>query len=269
MKSEGETAKAKLVVGDPTYFREKASVRAVSSLPRLAPNRSCRRAMLYVRATVAPCVHTLPTGAHPADPAMPPAPNCVQVRKTARVVRAMCVLSHPIPSTNDSSSVQMILPQKQLNRRHGARAAALCCRCCCCAGGVLECREQPGEACLNGYAAPSLVWSRSNTVSFSPPSLAPPSNSQLTADIYVFCCSTSHNVAPRDKWLAFVSTTVETSDPQSELAPGLQLLGKIDEKFVEVRGAGWQTKFRNSAGLQGVHHAGAGRQRSEDGRGCP
>ena len=41
-----------------------------------------------------------------------------------------------------------------------------------------------------------------------------------TADIYVFCCSYTHNVAPRDKWIAFVSTTVETSDPQSELAPG-------------------------------------------------
>ncbi|PRW44504.1 Rab GDP dissociation inhibitor [Chlorella sorokiniana] len=114
--SEGETAKAKFVVGDPTYFREK-------------------------------------------------------VRKSSRVVRAMCILSHPIPSTNDSHSVQIILPQKQLNRRH---------------------------------------------------------------DIYVFCCSYTHNVAPRDKWIAFVSTTVETSDPQSELAPGLQLLGKIDEKFVEV-----------------------------------
>lgn len=45
----------------------------------------------------------------------------LQVRKTGRVVRAMCILSHPIPSTNDSHSVQIILPQKQLNRRHGGR----------------------------------------------------------------------------------------------------------------------------------------------------
>lgn len=36
----------------------------------------------------------------------------------------MCIMSHPIPSTNDSHSVQIILPQKQLNRRHGAPAAA-------------------------------------------------------------------------------------------------------------------------------------------------
>lgn len=40
------------------------------------------------------------------------------------------------------------------------------------------------------------------------------------SDIYVFCCSYSHHVAPKDKWLAFVSTTVETTDPTAELAAG-------------------------------------------------
>ena len=40
------------------------------------------------------------------------------------------------------------------------------------------------------------------------------------SDIYVFACSASHNVVPKDKWLAFVSTTVETSNPEAELAPG-------------------------------------------------
>ena len=40
------------------------------------------------------------------------------------------------------------------------------------------------------------------------------------SDVYVFCCSYSHNVAPRDKWIAFVSTTVETSNPDAELASG-------------------------------------------------
>jgi Rab GDP dissociation inhibitor len=54
--SEGETAKAKLVVGDPTYF----------------PGR---------------------------------------VLKTSQVVRAMCVMSHPIPNTNDSHSVQVRGPR--------------------------------------------------------------------------------------------------------------------------------------------------------------
>ena len=83
----------------------------------------------------------------------------------------MCILSHPIPGTGDIHSAQIILPQKQVNRR---------------------------------------------------------------SDIYVFSCSYSHNVAPKDKWIAFVSTTVETSNPVAELAPGLALLGHVDEKFVEV-----------------------------------
>jgi Rab GDP dissociation inhibitor len=52
--------------------------------------------------------------------------------------------------------------------------------------------------------------------------------------MYVFCCSYAHNVAPNGKWLAFVSTTVETSNPEAELAPGLALLGPVDEKFVTV-----------------------------------
>jgi Rab GDP dissociation inhibitor len=54
------------------------------------------------------------------------------------------------------------------------------------------------------------------------------------SDVYVFCCSYTHNVAPKDKWIAFVSTTVETSTPHAELAPGLALLGHVDKKFVEV-----------------------------------
>jgi Rab GDP dissociation inhibitor len=55
------------------------------------------------------------------------------------------------------------------------------------------------------------------------------------SDMYVFCSSYAHNVCASGKWLAFVSTTVETSNPEAELAPGLALLGPIDEKFVEVR----------------------------------
>ena len=52
---------------------------------------------------------------------------------------------------------------------------------------------------------------------------------------YVFCCSSAHNVAPTGKYIAFVSTNVETANPEAELAPGLALLGPIDEKFIEVK----------------------------------
>ncbi|EFJ09736.1 hypothetical protein SELMODRAFT_159958 [Selaginella moellendorffii] len=114
--SEGETARTKKVVCDPSYARNK-------------------------------------------------------VRKVGKVVRAICIMSHPIPNTNDSSSVQVILPQKQLGRR---------------------------------------------------------------SDMYVFCCSYSHNVAPKGKFIAFVSTEVETSEPEKELQPGLSLLGPVDEMFIDV-----------------------------------
>ena len=42
------------------------------------------------------------------------------------------------------------------------------------------------------------------------------------SDIYVFCCSAAHDVVAKDKWIAFVSTTVETANPEAELLPGRQ-----------------------------------------------
>ncbi len=77
--------------------------------------------------------------------------------KVGKVVRAIAILSHPIPGTDNSQSAQIILPQKQIGRKN---------------------------------------------------------------DMYVSCCSSAHNVCARDKWLAFVSTTVETANPEAELAAG-------------------------------------------------
>ena len=42
-----------------------------------------------------------------------------KVRENGKVIRAICILDHPIPSTNESTSCQIILPQKQLGRRYG------------------------------------------------------------------------------------------------------------------------------------------------------
>lgn len=36
-----------------------------------------------------------------------------------KVVRAICILKHPIPGTDDSDSVQLIIPQNQVGRKHG------------------------------------------------------------------------------------------------------------------------------------------------------
>ncbi|KAE9620096.1 putative GDP dissociation inhibitor, FAD/NAD(P)-binding domain-containing protein [Lupinus albus] len=93
-----------------------------------------------------------------------------KVKKVGKVNRAICIMSHPIPNTHDSPSVQVILPQKQLGRK---------------------------------------------------------------SDMYLFCCSYSHNVAPKGKYIAFVTTEAETDNPQEELKPGIDLLGPVDEIFFD------------------------------------
>ena len=93
------------------------------------------------------------------------------VEKAGKVVRALCILSHPLADTKDAESCQIILPQNQVGRKH---------------------------------------------------------------DIYVACVSFAHNVAPKGKYIAIVSSQVETDDPEFELKAGLDLLGKIDEKFASV-----------------------------------
>ncbi|KAJ3188512.1 Rab GDP dissociation inhibitor alpha [Irineochytrium annulatum] len=68
--SEGETAKAKWVIGDPSYFPTK-------------------------------------------------------VKKVGQVVRAICLLNHPIPNTGDADSLQIILPQNQVGRKQDIYIAAI------------------------------------------------------------------------------------------------------------------------------------------------
>lgn len=47
-----------------------------------------------------------------------------RVRKIGRVVRAICLLNHPVKNTHDASSCQIILPQSQLNRKSGQRMSS-------------------------------------------------------------------------------------------------------------------------------------------------
>ncbi|KAL2936761.1 hypothetical protein RDABS01_020210 [Bienertia sinuspersici] len=93
------------------------------------------------------------------------------VHKVGRVTRAICIMSHPIPDTKESHSVQVILPQKQLGRK---------------------------------------------------------------SDMYLFCCSYTHNVAAKGKHIAFVTTEAETDNPEAELKPGIDLLGPVDEIFYDT-----------------------------------
>ena len=53
-------------------------------------------------------------------------------------------------------------------------------------------------------------------------------------DIYVCVVSHAHNVAAPGKYIAIVSTTVETNEPLREIEPGLQILGRILERLVSL-----------------------------------
>lgn len=106
----------------------------------------------------------------------------------------ICILNHPIKSTNDANSCQIIIPQNQVNRNSGGRG--------------------PGGA---------------------PPPPPPPrcvfqSCALFSPDIYVCMISYAHNVAAQGKYIAIVSTTVETGEPEAEIQPALELLEPIDQK---------------------------------------
>ena len=49
-------------------------------------------------------------------------------------------------------------------------------------------------------------------------------------DIYISCVSFAHNVCAKNFFLAMVSTTVETANPEQEISVGLDLLGPVLEK---------------------------------------
>lgn len=70
VKSGGEVAKAKQIIGDPSYFSDK-------------------------------------------------------VKKVGQVVRAICLLKHPIPNTGDVDSVQLVIPQNQVNRKQDIYIASV------------------------------------------------------------------------------------------------------------------------------------------------
>merc|ERR1712183_1208542 len=56
-----------------------------------------------------------------------------------------------------------------------------------------------------------------------------------TKDIYISMVSFAHHVAPKGKYIAIVSTEVETTEPLKELEAGIQLLGKIEDRFTLLK----------------------------------
>lgn len=49
----------------------------------------------------------------------------LRVVEDGKVIRAICILKHPIPGTDDADSVQIIIPQNQVHRQHGTRVIVL------------------------------------------------------------------------------------------------------------------------------------------------
>ncbi|KIX02635.1 uncharacterized protein Z518_08577 [Rhinocladiella mackenziei CBS 650.93] len=95
-------------------------------------------------------------------------PGKVQI--VGHLLKAICILNHPLDKTGDTDSLQLIIPQSQVGRKH---------------------------------------------------------------DIYIAMVSSAHNVCPRGYYIAIVSTIAETSaNHHLELAPGLERLGRIEEKFM-------------------------------------
>merc|ERR1711868_209156 len=54
------------------------------------------------------------------------------------------------------------------------------------------------------------------------------------SDIYVTMVSTTNQVASKGWFIAMISTTVETENPEAEIQPGLNLLGPIKQKFFQI-----------------------------------
>lgn len=140
--SEGETVRAKKVIGDPSYF-----------------------------------------GAGKDEPDG----GKMKVIETGKVIRAICIMKHPIPGTDNADSAQIIIPQNQVGRKNGKSPRAV----------LFLCKT-------------NLTLRR--------------------LDIYIAAVSSAHNVAAPNVWIAIVSTIVETSVPEREILPGLQLLGNVVDK---------------------------------------
>ena len=57
------------------------------------------------------------------------------------------------------------------------------------------------------------------------------------SDIYVTMVSYTHQVASKGWFVAMVSTDVETANPENEIQPGLNFLGPIKQKFIQISDA--------------------------------
>lgn len=85
--------------------------------------------------------------------------------------------------------------------------------------------------CILKEAPPHTKDSTSCQIIIPHRQVSPPRRS----DIYVLVLSYNHRVCPEGFYIALVSTSVETNQPEDEVTPGIQLLGNsVLEKFYSV-----------------------------------
>lgn len=89
-------------------------------------------------------------------------------------------------------------------------------------GQVIRC------ICLMNHPIPNTKDSLSTQI------IIPQNQVGRKSDIYISLVSYTHQVAAKGWFVAMVSTTVETANPESELIPALELLGPIKQKFFSV-----------------------------------
>lgn len=79
-------------------------------------------------------------------------------------------------------------------------------------------------------------------------------------DIFVCSVSSAHNVSARGVYIAIVSTKMEKGQPEQEVAPGLQLLGHVMQRFTTVAttyepvNSGEEDKCFISSSFDGTSH---------------
>lgn len=82
--------------------------------------------------------------------------------------------------------------------------------------------------CLMDHPIPNTKESLSTQI------IIPQKQLKRNSDIYISLVSYTHQVAAKGWFVAMVSTIVETSSPETEVMPALQLLGNIKQKFFSV-----------------------------------
>lgn len=89
-------------------------------------------------------------------------------------------------------------------------------------GQVVRC------VCLMDHPIPNTKDALSTQI------IIPQKQVNRNSDIYISMVSYTHQVAAKGWFIAMVSTTVETSNPEAEIKPALDLLGPIKQKFLSV-----------------------------------